>query len=119
VGDGLPDGVVHQNGAAGDSLMELRRNIAGLLFHPRGVLRPRFEEGREVGLRHLKNVDEDNWRQIGMQLLKDGHVGVERLQLQQKGPPGANSSASENDTIVSLCHYDVNLELGTGEIANR
>jgi hypothetical protein len=54
-----------------------------------------------------------------MQLLKDGHVGVERLQLQQKGPPGANSSASENDTIVSLCHYDVNLELGTGEIANR
>jgi hypothetical protein len=34
VGDGFPHCVVHEHAAAGDSLMELSRNEAGLPFHP-------------------------------------------------------------------------------------
>src|ERR1700736_3936755 len=48
MGDGLPYGVVHQNGAAGDALMELSGNEPRLSFHHARVMCPRFEECRDI-----------------------------------------------------------------------
>ena len=60
MGDGLPNRVVHEHGAAGDALMQLRRDIAGLLLHPIGVRFPSLEKGWNVCFRDLEDVYQDH-----------------------------------------------------------
>jgi len=65
IGDGLPDGVVHQDGAAGDPLMKLGRDETWLLIRPAGVF--------------LKNIHEHDRRLVGLELVEDGDVRVQGL----------------------------------------
>ena len=78
----FPDGVVHEDGAAGDALVELGGDVARLLLHPVGIVGPGFEEGWDVGLGDVEDVDEDDGGLVRLELVEDGYGGVERLELQ-------------------------------------
>lgn len=82
MGHRFPDGVVHEDGAAGDALVELSGDVAGLLFHPVGVVGPGLEECGDVGLGHVEDIDEDDWGLVRLELVEDGHSGVERLECE-------------------------------------
>ncbi len=100
MGDGLPYGVVHQKGAPGDPLMELRGNVTRFLFHPGRVLCPGFQERRNVCLGHLKYVHENNRRLVGLKLLKNRYFGIQRSKLKHVEPPWGIGN-------LPLRHYDV------------
>ena len=75
----LMHGVVHEDRAAGDSLVELGGDEPWLALHPFGVRGPGCEERRDVGFGGLEDVDEDDGRLVGVELLKDRDFAVQWL----------------------------------------
>ena len=57
VPDRFPDRVVQKGTAAADAAMQLSRDIAGLFFHPIGIVLPYGEQAVEVIPRNGKDVD--------------------------------------------------------------
>jgi hypothetical protein len=57
--DRFPDCIVEKRAGAADAAMQLRRDIAGLLFHPIGVMLPGGEQSIDVGGRDGEDVDQN------------------------------------------------------------
>ncbi len=74
----LPDGVVHQHTTRADSAMQLRGDVAGLPLHPVGVLLPGSHERRDIAFKYGKDVDQNDRRGRGLQLLLNGVGRIER-----------------------------------------
>lgn len=58
--DGFPNGVIHQDRAAGDAAVQLRGNVTRLPFHLGGILRPGFEQSWNIGFGYLEDIDEND-----------------------------------------------------------
>jgi hypothetical protein len=78
--DRFPNGIVHQHAAVANCAMELRRDIARLLFHPVRVLLPGGRQRRDVALGDGEEIDQDDRRRDGQQLLFNRKVGIQGAQ---------------------------------------
>lgn len=82
VGDALPDGVVHERGAARDATMQLRGDEPVLPLEISGVVRPGFDQGVDVLGRDGEDVDEnDGFASLVGQLITDRDGPIHLLHL--------------------------------------
>ena len=101
--DRLPKCVVHEYIAACDALMQLRGDVARLLLHPIRVRLPRLHQGWDVGLSYMKYVNQNDWRDFGIDLLKDRDVLVEWFELKHLSSPWRLNLLGDGKNLLLCC----------------
>jgi hypothetical protein len=87
VSHGFPHRIVQEDGASRDALMQLRRNIAGLLLHPIRIRLPCLEKGWNIPLCNLEDIHQDDGGDIGAKLLEERNVRIKWSELEHLGHP--------------------------------